>query len=137
MQTTMSINWRAVAIGFVVTVIVGLLSGFTIPLTNMTLPALGWAVTGILGGVAAGYVAGNGVWNGAVHGALGTTIGAVIVIGIMAVFGTLLFGLVGMGLFLVPLLLLGLYAIPGAIGGAVGAVVKGSEPVEMGQPAGR
>ena len=131
------INWRAVGIGFVITVIIGLLSGYTIPMTDITLPIVGWGLTGLIGGLASGYIAGNGATNGVVNGILGTTIGALVVLLVLLVAGTLFLGLVGLAMFLVPLLLLGLYAIPGAIGGAIGALLKGSESVEAGQPAGR
>jgi hypothetical protein len=133
----MDINWRAVGIGFAITIIIGLLSGFTIPTTDFTLPSLSWAITGLIGGASAGYIVGNGLTRGAVHGILGTTIGALVVIVILGVLGTLLLGLVGLSLFLVPLLLLGLYAIPGAIGGAIGALLKGTTTPEVRQPAGR
>lgn len=133
----MPINWRAVGIGFVVTVIIGLLGGFTIPFTSVTLPALSWAVIGLIGGFVSGYLAGGGLMNGAAHGILGTTIGALVILVILLVTGTLLFGLVGLSVFLVPLLLLGLYAIPGAIGGAIGALLKATVAREMQQPIGR
>ena len=131
------INWRAVGIGFVVTLVIGLIGGFTVSMTDLTMPIIGWGLTGLVGGAAAGYVAGHGVDNGIVNGILGTTIGAIVVLGALLIAGTLLFGLVGLSVFLVPILLLGLYAIPGAVGGAIGAMLKGTESAEAGQPAGR
>ncbi len=131
------INWRAVGIGFVVTLVIGLIGGFTVSMTDLTIPIIGWGLTGLVGGAAAGYVAGHGVDNGIVNGILGTTIGAIVVLGALLIAGTLLFGLVGLSVFLVPILLLGLYAIPGAVGGAIGAMLKGTESAEAGQPAGR
>ncbi|WP_224333647.1 DUF5518 domain-containing protein [Haloprofundus halobius] len=131
------LNWRAIAIGFVVTLVLGLLSGNAIPLTDLTLPVIGWGVTGVLGGLAAGYVAGHGMGNGAVNGIVATTIGAILVYAVLAVLGTVLLGFVGLSFALVALLFLGLYAIPGAVGGAVGAMLKRSSPADRTQPAGR
>lgn len=131
------VNWRAVAVGFVVTLIIGLISGYTIPFTDMVIPVIGWGLTGFVGGAAAGYMAGHGISNGAVNGILGTTIGAILVLGFFSILGTVLFGVVGLSAFLGSFLVLGLYAIPGAVGGAVGALLKGSEPTETGRPAGR
>jgi hypothetical protein len=133
----MTINWRAVGIGFVVTLVIGLIGGFAVPYTDVTIPALSWGVVGLVGGAVAGYLVGGGIWNGAVNGILATTIGALVVLVVLGVVGTLLLGLVGLSLFLIPLLLLGLYAIPGAVGGAVGALLKGATAPEAGQPIGR
>lgn len=133
----MAINWTAVAVGFVITLVIGVVAGVGIPMMELTLPAMGWVVTGLVGGAAAGYLAGGDATNGAAHGILGTTIGSIVVVGILAIAGTLVLGLVGLSVFLVPLLMLGLYAIPGAVGGAVGAVFKGTRTAEVGQPAGR
>jgi hypothetical protein len=133
----MNIDWRAVGIAFVATVLVGLVSGFTVPFTDFTLPVLSWGVVGLIGGFVAGYLSGGTLPSGAVHGALGTTIGALVVLLVFLVTGTVLLGLVGLSLVLVPLLLLGLYAIPGALGGALGSLVKRSTAREMGQPTGR
>ncbi|KTG09543.1 hypothetical protein AUR64_13600 [Haloprofundus marisrubri] len=131
------LNWRAIGLGFVVTLVLGLLSGNSIPLTDLTLPVIGWGLTGIVGGLAAGYVAGRGMGNGAVNGIVATTIGAILVYAVLAVFGTVLFGFVGFTVALVGLLYLGLYAIPGAVGGAVGAMLNRSSPADRTQPAGR
>jgi uncharacterized membrane protein len=123
----MTINWRAVGIGFVVTLVIGLIGGFAVPYTDVTIPALSWGVVGLVGGAVAGYLVGGGIWNGAVNGILATTIGALVVLVVLGVVGTLLLGLVG----------LSLYAIPGAVGGAVGALLKGATAPEAGQPIGR
>jgi hypothetical protein len=131
------INWRAVAAGFVVTLIVGFLSGATVPETDITLPVIGWGLTGLLGGLTAGYMAGHGYGNGAINGAVATTIGAIIVLAVLALFGTLLLGAFGLGLALFGVVFLVLYAVPGAVGGALGAMLKGREPARVGRPARR
>ncbi|RXK51431.1 DUF5518 domain-containing protein [Halorientalis pallida] len=132
-----ALNTRAVLAGFVVTLAIGIIGGLTLPLTGITLPSLGWAATGLLGGFVAGYVAGDGVGNGVVNGIVGTTLGALIVGGILAVLGTVLFGLVGLATVLVWALYLGFHAIPGAIGGGLGGMVKRREPEPAGRPTGR
>lgn len=76
----MVVNWRAVGIGFVVTLVIGLVGGFAVPYTDITIPALSWGVVGLVGGAVAGYVAGGGVLNGSVNGILATTIGALVVL---------------------------------------------------------
>lgn len=133
----MSINWRAVGIGFLVTVVIGLVGGFTVPFTDLTVPALSWGLIGLLGGFVSGYLAGGTILNGAANGILGTTIGALAVLVVLLLAGTLLLGALGLAMALVPLLLLGLYAIPGAIGGAIGALLKNSAARDVGQPTGR
>ncbi|WP_313691126.1 DUF5518 domain-containing protein [Halorarum halobium] len=137
----MTINWRAVGIGFVVTLLAGVVAGFTVPVADLSLSGASWVVAGILGGAAAGYVADAGRRTGAAHGALATTIGALAVLVVLGAAGSFLAAAIGLELLLVSLLLLGLYAIPGAIGGWVGAMAKRSaeEPSEMdaGRPAGR
>lgn len=132
-----ALNWRAVVTGFVVTLVIGLLSGMTISAESMALPTVGWGLTGLLGGVAAGYVAGGGFGNGAVNGIVGTTLGALIVGVVSLVLGTLFFGLVGLAVVLTGFLFIGLYAIPGAVGGAIGAMAKGRTATPVGRPAGR
>ncbi|WP_224267888.1 DUF5518 domain-containing protein [Haloprofundus salinisoli] len=131
------LNWLAIVIGFVVTLLIGLLSGNAIPLTDLTLPVIGWGLTGVVGGLAAGYVAGHGMGNGAVNGLVATTIGAILVYAVLTILGTVLFGFAGLSFALVALLFLGLYAIPGAVGGAVGAMLNRSSPADRAQPTGR
>lgn len=133
----MEINWRAVAIGFIVSLAIGIVAGFTSPSEVGMVSAGSWLLSGLVGGAAAGYVAGHGMQSGLVHGILGTTIGGIVLVAVMGLFTTLLFGLVGLTAFLIAALMLGLYAIPGAVGGVVGAMLKGTETAEAGQPAGR
>ncbi|MGM0592594.1 MAG: DUF5518 domain-containing protein, partial [Halobacteriota archaeon] len=76
----MDINWRAVGYGFLTTLILGLLSGLSIPGIDATLPVLGYGLTAVIGGLVAGYVAGLGAWNGAIHGGIATVVGAFVVL---------------------------------------------------------
>lgn len=120
----MDVDWTAVVVGFVVSLALGLIGGAAVPFTDISLPALSSILTGLVAGLAAGYVAGGDMGRGAVHGGLSVVIGALIVVTVLGVIGTLVAGLVGLGLFALAVVLLLLYAIPGAIGGAVGAALK-------------
>lgn len=133
----MDIDWSAVAVGFVVSLALGLVGGVVVPFTDVSLPALSWVVTGLVAGVAAGYVAG-GDWNrGAIHGGLSVVVGALVVTLVLGFLGILFTGIFGLSVLLVSLVALALYAIPGAVGGAVGAAIKRrSRAREVTQPAG-
>ena len=48
-------DWRAVGIGFLVSVVAGIVA--------FVLPVIGHVGAGLLGGFAAGYVAGGGIWS--------------------------------------------------------------------------
>lgn len=120
----MDIDWTAIVVGFVVSLALGLIGGATVPFTEVTLPALSSVLSGLVAGLAAGYVAGGDWGRGAIHGGLSVVIGALVVVVVLGVIGTLVAGLVGLGLFALGLFLLVLYAIPGAIGGAIGAALK-------------
>ncbi|WP_101298359.1 DUF5518 domain-containing protein [Halegenticoccus soli] len=131
----MNISWRAVIYGLIGTVVIGLLSGAAVPYTDATLPTIGWGLTGLLGGLIAGYIAGGSLGRGALHGALATTIGSVLALAVLVVIGTLVAGLLGLGLLGLGLLFIVVYAIPGAVGGAVGSALKGrSARARTGQP---
>lgn len=131
----MDVDWTAVVVGFVVSLALGLIGGAAIPFTDISLPALSSVVTGLIAGFAAGYVAGGDLGRGAIHGGLSVVVGALVVVVILGVIGTLAAGLLGLGLFVLGILLLALYAIPGAIGGAVGAAIKRRTATgEVGQP---
>jgi len=123
----MELNARAVAAGFVVTIVIGLLGGLTIPYTAITLPVLGWLLTGFLGGIAAGYIARGTLTDGAVNGGVATVVGSFVVLVIMSLVGVLTAGLFGIGLFVMGVLFLVVAAIPGFVGGAVGRALKGEE----------
>lgn len=132
----MEMNMRAVAYGFVVSLLIGLVGGAVIPGTDMTIPALGWGLAGIVAGLVAGYVAGGTIPNGAIHGGLATVIGAFVLLVAVSFVGVLFGGLVpAVGLLTVGVTLLAIYAIPGAIGGAVGSWGKGRRAKPTGRPA--
>ena len=120
----MKINWDAIGIGFVVTIVLGLVTSVIYAGTDGTLFA-SWGVIGVLGGLAAGLVAGGSMSDGAVHGGIATVFGSIITF-VLVTFTTLLFaGVVpALGVVVVGVLLLALYAIPGAIGGAIASWAK-------------
>jgi hypothetical protein len=122
----MSVNWTAVVTGFAVALALAIINGLVYAGTDATVLAFSWAMIGILGGLAAGLIAGGTMGNGALNGGLATVLGSFIVL-VIASFTTLLFGglVVSLGILTIGLLLLAFYAIPGAIGGAIGSWAKG------------
>lgn len=120
----MKLNWRAIGVAFVVTIILGLLSGLTIPYTEMALPALSHGIIGLVGGLVAGYMVGGPTTRGAIHGAIGTSVGAIVFALLLTLTGIVTLGLVGMGLAGFVVLALIVVMIPGAIGGGLGSLLK-------------
>jgi hypothetical protein len=118
-------DWRAVAVGFVVLVVVGSV--------GLSVPVVGQLGAGIVGGFAAGYLAGGGLGRGAWHGFVaGSLTGVVLTLG-LAFVGSLAGGagggpfgalLGGAGVFVVGLLLTALFAVDSALAGAAGAWTK-------------
>ncbi|SFL04185.1 hypothetical protein SAMN04487950_2126 [Halogranum rubrum] len=128
------VNWRAVAYGMVTAFVVGIISGLGLPFTDATLPVVGAGFSGLIAGGVAGYYSHEGMGGGALHGLLATTIGGIIVGLVLIVLGTLAAGLGGFGLAVGFLLLIVASGLPGAVGGAVGAMFRGEEE-PMGRPA--
>ncbi|WP_049934581.1 DUF5518 domain-containing protein [Halalkalicoccus jeotgali] len=132
----MAIDMKAVVYGFIVSLLIGLIGGAVVPGTGMTVPVMGWGLAGIVAGLVAGYVAGGTVGNGAVHGGLATVIGALVLLVAVAFVETLFGGLVpAFGLLTVGVTLLVIYAIPGAIGGAIGSWSKNRRATRQARPA--
>lgn len=132
----MAIDRKAVVYGFIVSLLIGLVGGVVIPGTGMTVPVMGWGLAGIVAGLVAGYVAGGTVGSGALHGGLATVIGALVVLIAVAFVETLFGGLVpAFGLLAVGAALLVIYAVPGAIGGAIGSWSKNRRAAHRARPA--
>lgn len=134
----MEINWRAIGYGFLATIVIGLLSGFSIPLVDVTLPVIGYGLAGLVGGLVAGYMATASLGSGMVHGGIATIVGAFVVLVVLAVLAVFASPVASLGIFAAGLLVLLVAAIPGAVGGAIGSFLKGRrEPTEMdmGKPA--
>lgn len=118
-------NHRVLLADFVATVVLGVLSGTTIPYTDVTMPTVSYGLTSLIGGAIAGYMAMESARSGAVHGFLATIIGGLVVLVALALLGTLVAGLIGLSVALFALFLLALSGIPGAVGGAIGAWLHG------------
>lgn len=122
----MKLHWTAIVTGFVVAFVLAVISGLLIAGTDAATLAASWAIIGIVGGLVAGHMAGGTVGTGAVHGGIATVLGSLITLAVVT-FTTLLFaGVVAtFGVLVVGLFLLAFYAIPGALGGAIGSWAKG------------
>lgn len=131
-------NWRAVAIGFVVIAVLGLVGAYV-----QQLAAFGTVLGSIIGGFTAGYFARMGTANGAWNGLLAGAFGALVLVAILTVLGlaasvvTLSLGGVfaTVGVALAAVLLALFAAIPAAIGGAIGGMMNREERTEAGRPA--
>ncbi|WP_049915811.1 MULTISPECIES: DUF5518 domain-containing protein [Natrialba] len=121
----MRINWSAVITGFVVTLVLGFISGMIYAGSDASVAVLHWGTIGILGGLTAGYLVGGRIGTGALHGGIATVFGSLILL-VIAAFTTLLFaGVVPMfSMVVLGLLMLAFYAIPGVLGGAIGSWAK-------------
>ena len=120
----MSVNWTAVITGFVVTITLGFISGLVYAGSGASVVMLYWSGIGLFGGLAAGYVVGP-TGSGALHGGLATVFGSLVML-VLASFTTLLFGglVASLGVFTFGLFILAVYAIPGAVGGALRSWLK-------------
>ncbi|WP_408958927.1 DUF5518 domain-containing protein [Natrinema sp. 74] len=127
----MNIKWSAVVIGFVVTLVLGFISGILYVGSEASAVVLYWGTIGVLGGLTAGYLVGGTMTSGALHGGLATVFGSLLLLAVAA-FTTLLFaGVVPtFGVVAFGLLMLAFYAIPGVLGGAIGSWAKGRRTTE-------
>lgn len=118
----MSVNWRAVLTGFVVSLVAGSISGPVSVGSGISIVVLYWGGIGLIGGLTAGYLAGGAASSGAVHGGIATAFGSLVLVTIVTVTTLLFSGLVAsFGVLVLGALLLALYAIPGALGGVIGS----------------
>ncbi|MGM0592593.1 MAG: DUF5518 domain-containing protein [Halobacteriota archaeon] len=119
-------NWRAVGLGFVTTLVVGLFTGFVLPGVDEAVTFGGYLVTGVMGGLVAGYVAGGDTDNGLWHGGLAVIVGALVLLTLLLVVGLFFVPFfVAVGEYLTALVFLVILGTPGAVGGALGAWLKG------------
>jgi len=121
----MKVNYAAIGIGFGVTLVLGVLSGFLYASSASAGIFGSWGVVGALGGLAAGYVVGGSIKSGAIHGGLATVFGSLVVL-VLAAATTVLFGglVLTLGIVGFGVLMLAIHAIPGMIGGAAGSWLK-------------
>lgn len=118
-------NWKAVFYGFLASIVIGLVSGLGLPLTDATLPAIGAGLTGLIAGAVAGYVNNRTLGSDALHGGVATVIGALVVAVVLTFIGTLDAGVFGLSAGIALLVAIAIAAIPGAIGGAIGGYLHG------------
>lgn len=117
----MRLNWRAVAYGFITAIVLGILWGAIFPAADVTTPFLSYGLIGVIAGLVAGYYTKEGIREGAINGGVSTAIGSIIVFAVLALLGLLFAGLLAsFGILGVGILTVVFYAIPGAIGGALG-----------------
>ena len=122
----MEFNWKAIGIGFAVTIAFGIVSGLIVAGTELMSLATSWAVIGVVGGLVAGYIAAGTVGTGAIHGGIATVLGSLITLAIVTLTTLLFAGIIPtFGVLVAGVLLLAFYAIPGALGGAVGSWAHG------------
>jgi hypothetical protein len=116
-------DWRAVGIGFLVSIVAGIVA--------FALPVVGHIGAGLIGGGVAGYLAESGIGSGAWHGLLAGAVGGIVLallFGLGAGFlGSIAAGpgggLLGAGVFVVGVIIAFVLAIDSAIGGAVGGLL--------------
>ena len=116
------INWKPVAIGFVVTLILEIIG--VIGFSGMFVPLIISILAPVIGGLLAAYIAGgeyiDGARNGGLAGGFGSLVAAIIVLSgadLAAIIFSAIFSFI-------------LSAILGIIGGTIGIVLKG-KPEEL------
>lgn len=120
----MQIHWIAVITGFVVTLVLGITSGFYAG-SEAPVVLLSWSAIGFVGGLAAGYLAGGSKRSGALHGGMATLFGSLVLLAIATITALLFSGLIAsFGVLIVGLMFLAFYPIPGIIGGVIGSWAK-------------
>lgn len=131
-------RWRAVALGFGITLVFSLVAAFAAQFA-----ILGGTVGGLVGGWTAGYYADSGrlsgVWNGFLAGAIGglVAIGILVFTGLAVSIAQLSLGGVfaTLGLALALLVLVLLHALPATVGGLLGGMSSRTDAEEARQPA--
>ncbi|NHN40415.1 DUF5518 domain-containing protein [Halorubellus sp. JP-L1] len=121
----MRIDWMAVLAGIVTTIVVGAVGGAALPFTDASLPVVGAGFSGVVGGAVAGYLTGADYGNGALNGGLSTALGAILTVALLALVGLFVNPLASVGIVVFGLFFVAAAAIPGAMGGLVGAWVQG------------
>jgi hypothetical protein len=121
------VNWGAVVIGFLASIVLGAVFGVIIPVVGSLIGLL-------LAGMLVGYMVGGDAMNGAVNAAVSGAFGAILLSILLLIFGTLLLGLIGFAaasltsIFLF-IAVIGVVIIM-AVGGAIGSLIK-DEPAQV------
>ncbi len=117
------VNWRAVIIGFVVEVVLGVV--------GLAVPVLGQAAAAVIGGGVAGYIANRGILSGGWHGLLAGAFGGIVLGVVLGLAVTLVgIGLTGPGgvvagasVFFTVVIIALVVSIPSGLGGLLGGAL--------------
>ena len=122
------VDWGAVILGFILSIILGGIFAVIIPVWGGILGLL-------LAGMAVGYMVGGDAMNGAVNAGLAGVFGAIVLSLLLLIAGTLILGIIGFAAATITSLFIfigfiGVMLIM-ALGGAIGSIVKGEPVVEV------
>ena len=122
------VDWGAVILGFVLSIIFGGIFAVIIPVWGGILGLL-------LAGMVVGYLVGGDAMNGAVNAGLAGVFGAIVLSLLLLIAGTLILGIIGFAAATITSLFIfvgfvGVLLIM-ALGGAIGSIVKGEPVVEV------
>jgi len=122
------VDWGAVILGFVLSIIFGGIFAVIIPVWGGILGLL-------LAGMVVGYLVGGDAMNGAVNAGLAGVFGAIVLSLLLLIAGTLILGIIGFAAATITSLFIfvgfvGVMLIM-ALGGAIGSIVKGEPVVEV------
>lgn len=133
----MEVNGRAIAYGFGTAFVLGIVAAVLFPVATVMTPLLMYGLIGGIAGLVAGYYT-TGAGSAVLNGGLSTTIGGVVVVAALVLLGLLFEGLVAsFGIAVVGLIMVVTYAIPGAIGGAIGGWYSSRRTERAAKPAPR
>jgi hypothetical protein len=122
------VDWGAVIIGFILSIILGGIFAVIIPIWGGILGLL-------LAGMVVGYMVGGDAMNGAVNGALAGVFGALVLSLLLLIAGTLILGIIGFAAATITsvFILIGFIGVMliMAVGGAIGSVVKNEPEVKV------
>ncbi len=122
------VDWGAVILGFILSIILGGIFAVIIPVWGGILGLL-------LAGMAVGYMVGGDAMNGAVNAGLAGVFGAIVLSLLLLIAGTLILGIIGFAAATITSLFIfigfiGVMLIM-ALGGAIGSIVKDEPVVEV------
>ena len=122
------VDWGAVILGFVISIIFGGIFAIIIPVWGGILGLL-------LAGMVVGYLVGGDAINGAVNAGLAGVFGAIVLSLLLLIAGTLILGIIGFAAATITSLFIfvgfvGVMLIM-ALGGAIGSIVKDEPLVEV------
>ena len=122
------VDWGAVILGFVISIIFGGIFAIIIPVWGGILGLL-------LAGMAVGYMVGGDAMNGAVNAGLAGVFGAIVLSLLLLIAGTLILGIIGFAAatitsFVILIGFVGVMLIM-AVGGAIGSIVKNEPEVRI------